>query len=76
MKPKSSSKLVLKNKVGYYRTMQGLTQEQLANKCGTTRNTIYAIETEKFIPSTFLSSILCIALDVKYEDLFYLEIKK
>jgi putative transcriptional regulator len=40
---------------------------------GVSRNTISSIETGQFCPTAKLSLILCIALDRKFEDLFYFE---
>ena len=38
---------------------------------GVSRNTISSIETGQFNPTAKLALILCIALDRKFEDLFY-----
>ena len=44
---------------------------QLADLVGVSRNTISSIETGQFNPTAKLALILCIALDRKFEDLFY-----
>ena len=44
---------------------------QLAELGGVSRNTISSIETGQFNPTAKLALILCIALDRKFEDLFY-----
>ena len=49
----------------------GLTQAQLAEMVGVSRNTISSIETGQYQPTAKLALILCIALDKKFEDLFY-----
>lgn len=53
------------------RTEKNLTQEQLAQMVGVSRNTISSIETGQFNPTAKLALVLCIALDVKFEELFY-----
>ena len=44
-----------------------------AELVGVSRNTISSIETGQFNPTAKLALILCIALDKKFEDLFYFE---
>lgn len=63
--------LVLKNKVKEARNKKGLSQSQLANIIGVSRNTISSIETGQFNPTAKLALILCVALDKKFEELFY-----
>ena len=64
-------KLVLKNNLKEARGEKGLSQQQLANLIGVSRNTISSIETGQFNPTAKLALILCIALDKKFEELFY-----
>lgn len=63
--------LVLKNNIKTVRTEQGLSQSQLAEMVGVSRNTISSIETGQFNPTAKLALVLCIALDRKFEQLFY-----
>jgi len=63
--------LVLKNNIKAVRTEQGLSQSQLAEMVGVSRNTISSIETGQFNPTAKLALVLCIALDRKFEELFY-----
>ena len=63
--------LVLKNKLKEIRTEKGLSQSALAEMVGVSRNTISSIETGQFCPTAKLALILCIALDRKFEDVFY-----
>ena len=63
--------LILKNNLKLIRTQNGLSQQQLAELVGVSRNTISSIETGQFNPTAKLALILCIALDQKFEDLFY-----
>lgn len=64
-------KLVLKNNLKEARQEQGYSQAQLAEMVGVSRNTISSIETGQFSPTAKLALILCIALDKKFEELFY-----
>lgn len=64
-------KLVLKNNLKEVRAEKKLSQSQLAEMVGVSRNTISSIETGQFNPTAKLALILCIALDKKFEDLFY-----
>ena len=66
-------KLILKNRIKQTRKEQGLSQAQLAATVGVSRNTISSIETGQFNPTAKLALIICIALDKKFEDLFYFE---
>lgn len=63
--------LILKNRSKETRTEAKLSQSQLAKMVGVSRNTISSIETGQFNPPAKLALILCIALDKKFEDLFY-----
>lgn len=50
-----------------------VSQAQLAELVGVSRNTISSIETGQFNPTAKLVLVLCIALDKKFEDLFYFD---
>ena len=63
--------LILKNRLKAARSEKKLSQNQLAEMVGVSRNTISSIETGQFNPTAKLALILCIALDKKFEDLFY-----
>ena len=64
-------KLILRNRLKQVRSEKKLSQAQLAELVGVSRNTISSIETGQFNPTAKLALILCIALDTKFEDLFY-----
>ncbi len=64
-------KLVLKNRLKEYRSEKKISQEELARLVGTTRQTIISIEKNLFNPSAKLALLLCIALDIEFEKLFY-----
>ena len=63
--------LVLKNRLKEARSEQGLSQAALAELVGVSRNSISSIETGQFNPTAKLALILCVALDKKFEELFY-----
>lgn len=63
--------LILQNNLKEVRTALGLSQQKLADLVGVSRNTISSIETGQFNPTAKLALILCIALDKKFEGLFY-----
>ncbi|KEI08531.1 helix-turn-helix transcriptional regulator [Clostridium novyi] len=65
--------LILKNRLKVARAEIGMNQTQLAELIGVSRQTISSIETGKFNPSAKLALILCIALNKKFEELFYFE---
>lgn len=65
------NELVLQNKLKEARSKKRLSQEDLARKVGTTRQTIISIEKNLFNPSAKLALLLCLALDEKFEDLFF-----
>ena len=64
-------KLVLQNRLKEIRTEKGLSQAELAALVGVSRNTISSIETGQFNPTAKLALVLCVALDRKFEELFY-----
>lgn len=65
--------LVLKNRLKEARAERGLSQAQLADLIGVSRQTISSIETGQFNPTAKLALVMCIALDKKFEELFYFE---
>ncbi|HCL00808.1 MAG TPA: transcriptional regulator [Lachnoclostridium phytofermentans] len=66
-------KLILKNRLKVARAEKSLSQSDLAGMVGVSRNTISSIEIGQFNPTAKLALILCIALDKKFEELFYFE---
>ena len=65
--------IILLNNLKQARQSKKVSQEELAKMVGTTRQTIISIEKNQFNPSAKLALLLCLALDEKFEDLFYFE---
>ena len=63
----------MKNKLKVFRAMHDMTQEELAQKVKVTRQTINAIETEKYDPSLELAFRLANLFKVKIEEIFVYE---
>ncbi|MBO4440210.1 MAG: helix-turn-helix transcriptional regulator [Spirochaetaceae bacterium] len=63
--------LILKNHLKEIRAEKKLSQTELAEMVGVSRNTISSIETGQFCPTAKLALILCIALDKKFEEVFF-----
>ena len=66
-----NDELKLRHRLNEARFEKKLSQSQLAEMVGVSRNTISSIETGQFNPTAKLALILCIALDKKFEELFY-----
>lgn len=60
----------MKNKIKVYRAMQDLTQEDLAQAIGVTRQTILAIEKGKYVPSLDLAFRISRYFKVNIEEIF------
>ena len=63
----------MKNRIFQLRKLQGYSQEKLAQLAGVTRQTINAIENNKYSPSLELAFTLADLLGVKVDDLFMKE---
>jgi putative transcriptional regulator len=63
----------MKNSIRVERAIKRITQEQLAQKIGVSRQTINAIEQGKYVPSTVLSLKIAREFDKRVEDIFELE---
>ncbi|MBQ3791643.1 MAG: helix-turn-helix transcriptional regulator [Clostridia bacterium] len=67
------SELVLKNRLKVARAEKDLSQGDLAELVGVSRQTICSIEKGQFCPTAKLALVLCVALDKKFEELFYFD---
>jgi putative transcriptional regulator len=63
--------LILRNNVAKIRKEKGLSQSDLADLVGVSRNTISSIETGQYQPTAKLALLLCVALDKKFEEILY-----
>lgn len=61
------------NQLKILRTIRSYTQESLAQQVGVSRQTIHAIETNKYVPSTVLALKIAQCLGVSVEQIFQLE---
>lgn len=66
-------KLVLKNRLKEIRTEKNISQDELAKLVGYSRNTISSIERMQFTPTADTALIICIALDKKFEEVFFFD---
>lgn len=60
----------MKNKIQLQRKAKGLSQEDLAKQCSVSRQTINAIENDKYDPSLQLAFTLSVVLGLPLEELF------
>jgi putative transcriptional regulator len=63
----------MKNRIRELRTELGWRQEDLARKAGVTRQTINALENEKYNPTLILALRLGRLLKIAVEELFHLD---
>jgi putative transcriptional regulator len=63
----------MKNNIKVERAIKGLTQEDLANKVSVTRQTINAMEANKYVPSTVLALKIAREFGKSVEEIFLLE---
>lgn len=63
--------LVLKNNLKEIRKEKNLSQQELANLVGVSRNTISSLETGQYEPTAKLAYVICIALDKTFEEVFF-----
>ncbi|KAA9325018.1 helix-turn-helix transcriptional regulator [Adhaeribacter soli] len=63
----------MKNTVKVQRAIKNIGQSELAEKLGVSRQTIHAIETGKFVPSTLLALKLARVFEMPVEQIFELE---
>ena len=63
----------MKNNIRVERAIKGYTQEELANRVSVSRQTINAMEANKYVPSTTLAIKIARVFDKKVEEIFFLE---
>ncbi|HYF70652.1 MAG TPA: helix-turn-helix transcriptional regulator [Ohtaekwangia sp.] len=65
----------MKNTLKVERAKQNITQAELAEKVGVSRQTINSIEIGKYVPSTLLALKIASVFKVRLDDIFSLEDK-
>lgn len=63
----------MKNQIKEFRTQKGLLQQELADICGVSRQTVNAIENNKYNPTLELAFKLAVALETTIDELFIYE---
>lgn len=63
----------MKNNIKVERAIHGLTQEELAKKVSVSRQTINAMEANKYVPSTVLALKIARLFNKPLEEVFMLE---
>ena len=63
----------MKNKIKVERAIHSLTQEELANKISVSRQTINAMEANKYVPSTVLALKIARLFNKTVDEIFMLE---
>ena len=63
------------NRIKVERAILNLTQEELANKISVSRQTINAMEANKYVPSTVLALKIARVFDKPVEQVFFLDEK-
>ena len=66
-----NKELILKNNLKEIRSQKKISQSELAEMVGVSRNTISSIETGQYQPTAKLAYVICIALEKKFEEIFY-----
>lgn len=65
----------MKNNIRILRAILHITQKQLAEKVGVSRQTINSIETERYVPSTILALKIASVFKKIVNEIFFLEEK-
>lgn len=63
----------MKNSIKIERAIKSITQEELANKVSVSRQTINAMEANKYVPSTVLALKIAKVFNKAVEEIFFLE---
>ena len=63
----------MENQIHVLRKQLGISQEDLARRCGVSRQTINAIENNKYNPTLELAMKLARRLDLHVDEIFFLD---
>ena len=72
----NKSHVVLRNHVRQHRARLDMTQEELADRVHVRRQTILALEKERYVPSTILAFRIAVVLGMRVDELFELADKE
>ncbi len=64
---------ILKNRLKELRAEMNLSQTAFGKMVGVSKNSISSIETGRFCPTAKLALLICKALKVRFEDVFYFD---
>lgn len=65
----------MKNKIRIERAILNITQQELADRVGVSRQTINSIETERYVPSTVLALKIAEIFGKNVNEIFFLDEK-
>lgn len=65
----------MRNRVNELRAVRGLSQDQLGTALGVSRQTINAIETERYTPSLPLALSLAKFFEISVEEMFHVDVQ-
>jgi len=71
--PKENTDSMMRNTIKVERAKKNLTQAELAERIGVSRQAVNSIETGKFIPSTLLALRMAKVFEVLVEQIFQLD---
>ncbi|NQV38316.1 MAG: helix-turn-helix transcriptional regulator [Candidatus Marinimicrobia bacterium] len=66
----------MKNEIRVWRAKRDITQAQLAQAVGLSRQTIHSIERRKYVPSVLSALKIAAFFEIRVEEIFYLERKE
>lgn len=64
---------ILKNRLKELRADRNISQTALGKMVGVSKNSISSIETGKYCPTAKMALLICKALNVRFEDIFYFD---
>ncbi|WP_169009201.1 helix-turn-helix transcriptional regulator [Faecalispora jeddahensis] len=67
--------LIFKNRIRMWRAEKRISQGELAELVGVSRQTISSIENLQFCPSARLALLICVALEKSFEEVFYFDLE-
>jgi len=68
--------LIFKNRIRMWRAEKRISQGELAELVGVSRQTISSIENLQFCPSARLALLICVALEKSFEEVFYFDLEQ